>query len=114
MNKLILTITVFCSIPYLYGVDGHDYYEKPPRLISTDRKNKYALKVDYNELAPLVKTKYQIMAYHHQLIAVRAELGRDLDQALNITSNPVDMKNKKWSNEELEEIISRSLKEEGN
>lgn len=119
MNPLIIfSFFVGISLPSLAnekGVERQDHGgDKPDIHLRTERGENYYLSVNYDELARLVKTKYEFMAFHHQLMTVRSEIGRDLDQILNITTNPVDMKNKKWSDEELEKIISHSLKKETN
>lgn len=80
------------------------------RYYNTDHSDHYTFSSKYHDLTPLMLSRYQFIVYINQLDSIESTLTPSLHQILDIRNNPVNMKNKKWSNKELDLIIEDCLK----
>jgi hypothetical protein len=115
MKKIIYSGYVFLSTASLHCFaekqnDGPT--ERPDRVTGIERSTHYDLKIDYSEFENVVRKKYEIMLATGQLKRINEELRIDLNQILNVRTNPKNLKDKKWGSDELNNIIDSYLKEE--
>ncbi len=106
--RLILVTAIGMSIR-AFGESNPDK-ERPVKYYNTDHSDHYTFSSKYSDLTALMRSRYEYIVYMNQLASIDATVTRDLHQILDIRTNPVNMKNKKWSNMELDNMINECLK----
>jgi hypothetical protein len=82
---------------------------KPNYVRSITRSAHSVLKASYPDLSKLLEKKIELVTYITQLNQIESELEGDLKQVLNLKSSPKNLKDKRWSKDDMTRIINEYL-----